>query len=225
MNKFSLYTLLILIFLGLSKSFSPSSKRTDHIVNDRVFSSYFKGAPVSVVLLDRFQAGFLIKTYYFHLKIMHVFKSPETVTIRVGKKLWEKHKDNLGMSIFRREERNGKEYLTPMPPGILFVGDPSFGGWEYHASGAKQWKFHRAYRKFPTLFYWGDFRPSYKFYQRSKTYEENQQPFYGLYNEFGSKGEITKLILQSVESKEFTPPSETFLEHVKIYLSTPPWSN
>ncbi|MDC1175273.1 hypothetical protein OAT67_07745 [Bacteriovoracaceae bacterium] len=216
---------MILIFLGLSKSFSPSSKKTDHIVNERVFSSYFKGSPIEVILVDRFKAGFLIKTYYFHLKVFHLFKPPESVTIRVGKKLWDQHNENLGLSIFRRDERKRKESLTPMPPGLLFVGNPSYGGWEYIESGAKQWRFYRAYRKFPEVFHWGKFRPTYDFYFRSKTYLENQQPFYGTNSEFGTKGPVSKLLLDSIESKEFTPPSESFTEHLKTFFKLPPWKN
>ncbi|MBT5094359.1 MAG: hypothetical protein HOM21_08965, partial [Halobacteriovoraceae bacterium] len=63
MNRISLYTLLILIFLGLSKSFAPSEHKTPKIDNALVFPNYFLGSPLSSILVDAFQTGFLIKTY------------------------------------------------------------------------------------------------------------------------------------------------------------------
>jgi hypothetical protein len=108
MNKISLYTLLILLFLGLSKSFSPSSQKTQFVVNEQVFASMFQGAPVSLVLLDAFQAGFLIKTHYLKFKFIHGFKQAETVVVRTNPTFWKKHQSNIGMTLFRRSERNNE---------------------------------------------------------------------------------------------------------------------
>ncbi len=68
MNKISLYILLILIFLAMSKSFSPSSQGAPFVVDERVYSNFFQGAPLSVVLVDSFTTGFLIKTYFHKYK-------------------------------------------------------------------------------------------------------------------------------------------------------------
>lgn len=222
MNRFSLYILLILIFLGLSKSFSPSSQKTDFIDNERVFASYFKGAPLSIILEDTYKAGFLIKTYYFKLKVIHGFKSPEHITVRTSRKFWIDNQKNIGMSLFRRYERNSVESIVPMPPGSLYIGDPSFGHWEYLDSGEKGWKFHRAYKKFPILFQWHDFIPNYKFFQTMKVYLESEQAFYGVNTEFGTLGSITKLSYQEKNS-ESQLKKESFKIIYKKLLSTPPW--
>ena len=96
------------------------------------------------------------------------------------------------MSIFRRWEHSSKESTTPMPPGFLYLGDPSYGYWKYNNSGRREWHFHNAYKNFPKLFGWGNFRPSYSFYKKSVEYQNNNSPFYGPNKEFGLKGYVTQ---------------------------------
>jgi hypothetical protein len=224
MNKISLYTLLILLFLGLSKSFSPSSQKTQFVVNEQVFASMFQGAPVSLVLLDAFQAGFLIKTHYLKFKFIHGFKQAETVVVRTNPTFWKKHQSNIGMTLFRRSERNNEESTTPLPPGSLYVGDPAFGFWKYHNSGDRRWYFHRAYRHFNKKFFWKEFRPNYSFYEKVKIHLENEKAFYGLNSEFGTEGTVTKE-LYSNSSYRKKGTRQSFLDHIWYYVSLPPWSS
>ncbi len=197
MNKILLYTLLILLFLGLSKSFSPSSQKTQLIQSKLELPSLTSGAPVSLILIDAFDAGFLIKTYYLKFKIIHGFKRSETLVVRTNKKFYRANKDNIGMSLFRRYERDNLESMTPLPPGSIYVGDPAFGAWRYHDSGQRRWYFHRAYRHFSRQFYWDTYRPNYEFYEKLKIHAKNETPFYGLNNEFGTKGSITKSLYEN----------------------------
>lgn len=224
MNRFSLYVFLILIFLGLSKSFSPSEQRTTYIESEKVFSSYFNGAPLSLILLDSFQNGFLIKTYYQRYKIVHGFKAPDEIIVRTSGKFWEKGLPFRGMSLFRRFENSLKEEVIPMPPGTLYIGNPSYGHWEFNSSGTKFWRFHRAYRQFPTLFAWGDFIPSFEFFKQIQIFFINERPFYGINGEFGSKGHITKLNVPR-QSELTNQIQGGFLSHIKKYLFIPPWNN
>ncbi len=220
MNKISIFIFLILLYLGLSKSFSPSEKASTYIINQQVFSSYFEGAPLSLVLVDSFQAGFLIKTYFQKYKVIHGFKTPETVIIRTSQKFWKENKKNVGLSLFRRAEGKKIESTTPMPPGILYINDPSYGKWVNSDSGRKVWKFHRAYRHFPNLFMWGKFRPSEDFYKKALIHIENNLAFYGLNNEFGIEGEITKVELaEFINKKEYIKLD--FLGHLKKLFEIP----
>lgn len=241
MNKISLYVLLILIFLGLSKSFSPSEQRTPYLANEQVYSDFFQGSPLSVILLDSFQTGFLIKTYFHKYKIVHGFKVPEEVVVRTSKKYWTKNLANKGLSLFRRKELNYEKRIEelkknkyqseisqsheesnlPMPPGFIYLGDRAYGRWRLENSGRKVWSFHRAYRHFPKLFNWGTFRPSYDFYERGKIYVNQEKPFYGLNQEFGTNGSITSEHLE--DTLNVNQKSIDLIKHLKTLFQIPPW--
>lgn len=224
MNKISLYTLLILIFLGLSKSFSPSEQKTEHIVNDRVLSFFFSGSPLSIILKDTFQAGFLIKTYYLKLKVVHGFKAPEEIVVRTTEEYWDNLQDKIGMSIFRRKEIDNVESTIPLPPGSLYLGDPSYGRWVYENSGQRIWRFHRPYRKkFPTIFGWGDWRPTYEFYKRIQVSETSNTEFKGLHKEFGTDGSITKKNYSAVEDQTRRTRLK-FRKTMASFFWIPPWN-
>lgn len=220
MNKISIFVLLILVYLGISKSFSPSEKRTAYLSNELVFNNYFTGEPVSVILLDSLSSGFLIKTYHHKYKIVHAFKIPEIITVRTSKKFWNENLENHGMSLFRRKERTLETSTVIMPPGALFLGDPAYGTWELTNYGSKVWKFHRTYKNFPQIFGWGEFKPDLDFYQRMKIYQSNEKPFYGPKNEFGTQGttRIKKKI--KIQKQRVLPKVSTIL---KEYFQIPSW--
>lgn len=221
MNSFSIYILLILIFLGLSKSFSPSEQRAKFIKNENVFSSHFYGSPISVILEEEYQTGFLIKTYFQKYRVIHGFKAPDSIVVRTTYKFWQKNQKNIGMSLFRRGEKDQSDSTAVLPPGSLYLGDPAYGHWEISDSGIKKWHFHRAYRHFSSLFRWKKFRPSFNFYQKVELYKETLTPFYGLKNEFGTDGSITKLSYKKV--KQETKAHESFGQHLKKILNFPKW--
>jgi hypothetical protein len=221
-NKISLYIVLIFLFLILSKNFSPSVQRSDYVENSAAFSEMFIGSFISVVLLRSFQRGFLIKTYYQQYNIIHGFKGPEMVTVRTSQRFWNDSIKNTGMSIFRRQEVGTLESTTPMPPGTLYIGDPAYGRFKRDNSGGKRWFFHRAYRHFPTLFYWGTFRPSYEFFKKMKIFQESQRPFYGLNGEFGNTGAVTQRYLLSAYHGDKSKERQTdWWQQFKQFLKFP----
>ena len=223
MNKLSLYTLLILLFLGLSKNFSPSEQKTPYIQDEKVLGHYFVGAPLSVVLTETFQIGFLIRTYFMRLKIVHGFKSPEEVIVRTSKDFWDKNQKYLGMSLFRRYENKQEESIVPMPPGALYVGNLAFGRWGYANSGEKIWRFHKPYQHYSRVFGWLDFVPNYEFYKIMKIHMKNEQPFFGLNKEFGAEGAVTvKAFTEKVSTREFEKLS--IKEFFKKFIASPRWT-
>ena len=70
LNKIIIYSLLLLTYLGLSKSLSPSEFGISYVFNEESLSSMIKGAPVSVILVDTHSTGFIIKTYYQKYKVV-----------------------------------------------------------------------------------------------------------------------------------------------------------
>lgn len=223
MNRFSLYILLIMLYLGLSKSFAPSEQKADYIQNEQVLSGYFKGAPITVLITDTIQAGFLIKTYYLKLKIINPFESySEDVVVRTSAPFWEKNTGHIGMTIFRRKEDNAEYSTLPLPPGAQYIGDPAYGSWAYEDSGRKIWQFHKAYRRLYQEFYWGTFRPDYDFYEKLKIYLNNGTIFYGLSDEFGTNGSVTKenLIRNRLRNSEDLS-TKRFKDFIKKYWLLP----
>lgn len=223
MNKISLYVLLILVYLGISKSFSPSEKKTPFLVNEKVFTNYFKGDPLSIILLDSFSTGLMIKTYHHRYKLVYAFAQPEEIIVRTSRQFWQKNLGNHGNSLFRRNERAGVVSTIPMPPGALYIGDPSYGTWVPTDYGSKIWKFHRAYKNFPQIFGWDEFRPDLDFFQRMKIYQNNEKPYYGPNNEFGTNGLIRRERQNNKEEKKIILP--TLKNSIKKYLWFPKWNS
>lgn len=191
MNRLSLYIFLILIFLGFSKSFSPVIYGKLYIVNEKVYPNYFPEEPVTLILLDSFKTGFLIKTYFHKYLKVFAFGEPEELIIKTSKDFWKTNYKNRGLSLYRKEERTHQMSNTPLPPGSLFLNDPSFGTWEKVDSGEQVWEFHRAYKEFPKVLGWGSYRPSKKFFNTMQLNINLKLPFFGLNKEFGEDGIIT----------------------------------
>ncbi len=220
MNKISIYILLILLFLGISTNISTTDQKVRYVANERVLSGFFPGSPMSLILMDSFTTGFLIKTYYQRCKIIRGFSEPETIIIQTQKKFWKKNVQNIGMSIFRRYEKGNYESSVPMPPGTVFIGNPAFGYWQKKDSGNKVWQFHHAYKLFPLYLNWGAFRPDHNFSKHIRQYVELDQPTFGPNNEFGLKGSVTH--------KNFRLPENTITRkknklkiHLRKFFSLP----
>lgn len=192
MNKIALYILLVISYLGLAKSFSPTELGVSYIANKEDLSLLANDAPVSVILTDMHSTGFIIKTYYHKYRIVYGFKTLDEIVVRASKKITQESKDFIGMSVFRRNGRDLVDNFTPLPPGSIFVGDPAFGRWKMTNSGKKRWYFYRAYRSLPKLLRWGKFKPNVDFYNKVKAFIGQNKPFFGLNNEFGTMGSITK---------------------------------
>ena len=225
MRNLSLYIVLILIFLGLSKSFNISSKGTKYIYNETAYNGFFLGDPLSVILTERFETGFLIKTYYHRYLIVEGVNPPKFITVRTSQKHYQKYAKFVGLSIFRRTERGLSESKIPLPPGSLYVGNSTYGSWRRNRkSGEKQWEFHRAYKNFPLHFAWGDYRPSYPFYEKLQESVKFEQPFFGLNQEFGSSGEVSlKYFNQKQNNTDHK--SENLKALFNKLLSAPPWNS
>lgn len=223
MNKVSIYILLILIYLGLSKSFSPSEQHSPYLIDQRVFASFFKDAPSEVILIDSFQTGFLIKTYFQKYKIFHGFKQPEIQIVRTSPEFWKKNIKNLGMSLFRREKMTVPSSVIPMPPGGLFLGKLSFGNWELKNDGERYWKFFRAYRHFPSIFSWKSFTPSYEFYKKMNLHLLHEKSFHGLNNEFGEEGIITRKTFKNTFDRADSNNKIVPQVHFAKFFNMPIW--
>ncbi len=217
MNKIITYALLVLLYLGLSKAFSPSEFGINYVLNEESLEKLITSAPVSVVLIDVHSTGFLIKTYYHKYKLIYGYQTFEELIVRTSSAFKEKHAKNIGMSIFRRYERDNRIETTPLPPGALFMGDKNFGSWANHDSGTKVWKFYRVYRYIPTYLGWVDFKPSYQFYQKVELHKNQNKAFYGFNDEFGVNGEQTRKAFPNY-FKRHVPKDINIKQFIKDYF-------
>tara|TARA_Y100001970_G_C14168717_1_gene822831 strand:- start:129 stop:800 length:672 start_codon:yes stop_codon:yes gene_type:complete len=217
MNKISLYILLILVFLGLSKSFSPNHKNIKFLKDNNSFSILEKEAPVSLILIENFTRGTFIKSYLQKYKLIHGFKPKENKVIifRTTKDFWLKSKENLGMSLFRRDNKLSSGSDVPMPPGTLFIGDLAYGNWQKTQKGDKVWVFRRSYSHFPDLLGWGNFKPNEKFYLKALENKQKMKAFYGENNEFKKTASSS----DSLKGKE--PIKKKIISYLKSYWSFP----
>lgn len=219
MNKFSLYVLLILLYLGISKSFSPFEKKTIFISNANAYTNIFHGSPLSIILESEFSTGAMIKTYHHRYQVIHAFKAPQKINVRVSRDFYLENSNNIGMSLFRRYE-NGEYSTVPMPPGSIYIGSPAYGTWRTSNSGEKVWRFHRTYKNFPQIFHWGDFVPTNEFYRKMLILEKSQAPFYGLNGEFGTEGPVTKAYYKH---KQNNVRETSFKDILRKYTKVPAW--
>jgi hypothetical protein len=192
MNKIAIYVLLVLIYLGLAKGFSSNEMGIAFIKNSKGLSSLLNGNNLTAVLIDTHSTGYFIKTYYQKYRVISVPVSSQEIIVRTSRKFALKNINNIGLSLFRRYSSEDYEDTTPLPPGMIFVGDPQFGRWKYAPSGRKEWNFYPAYKELSSKLGWGKFKPSRKFYDVARDYIGQNKAYYGLSSEFGTEGEITK---------------------------------
>ncbi|MCK5882774.1 MAG: hypothetical protein KAG61_03730 [Bacteriovoracaceae bacterium] len=172
---------------------------------------------MSAILTDVFTTGFIAKTYYQKYKVFHGFKHYETKIIRTSRDFWEKNQKNLGMSLFRRSGKKSTIGTLPIPPGSLFVGNTSFGRWRTSDYGDKVWRFHRPYRNFPKEFGWINFDYTQRRYKSLKIHIDNNTPYYGRNNEFGTYGDVTREFLKLNYDDKIK--SFSLVEHMKLLFS------
>ncbi len=190
MYKFFLYLVLTITYLGLAKALSPTEVGVQYLQNEKGFSKILKDPSVSVILIDTHHTGFLIKTYYQKYRVISGYDNIEEMIVRTSREYAKKNIKNVGLSLYRKLE-NKEEYL-PVPPGSHYVGNPEYGEWRTTKSGSVKWYFWKAFKDFPKFFGWGKWRPTEEFYQQMRNSQVNNKPFYGVEEEFGLNGRITR---------------------------------
>lgn len=191
MYKFFLYTMLVIIYLGLAKALSPSELGVHYLQNERGFSKLLKSdQPSTVILIDTHATGFLIKTYYQKYRVISGYDSVEELIVRTSKEFARKHLPHIGLSLYRKTD--SKEEFLPLPPGSMYIGNREYGDWRKNKSGTVRWRFNKGLKNFPRYLGWGSFRPDEDFFQRMRASVSLNQPFYGVNQEFGRDGSITR---------------------------------
>jgi hypothetical protein len=190
MYKFFLYSMLIIIYLGLAKALSPSEIGVHYLQNERGFSKLIQAPMATVILVDTHATGFLIKTYYQKYRVISGYENVEELIVRTSKEFARKNLPHIGLSIYRRTDN--KEEFVPAPPGSLYLGNNEFGEWKRAKNDERVWTFKKSFKNFPRYLGWGDFKPDENFYREIKMHISMNKPYFGPNNEFGPQGKITR---------------------------------
>lgn len=190
MYKFFLYTMLIILYLGLAKALSPSEIGVHYLQNERGFSKLVKGQFATLILVDTHATGFLIKTYYQKYRVITGYDTVEELIVRTSKEFAKKNMKNIGLSLYRVTDE--KEEFLPLPPGSLYIGNREFGEWKENKKGEMKWRFNKSFKNFPRYLGWGKFRPDEGFFQELRSHVALNQPYYGPHTEFGPEGKVTR---------------------------------
>lgn len=190
MYKFFLYTMLIILYLGLAKALSPSEIGVHYLQNERGFSKLIKAPLATAILVDTHATGFLIKTYYQKYRVISGYDTVEELIVRTSKEFAKKNMKNIGLSLYRKTD--DREEYVPLPPGSIYIGNREFGEWKANKKGEVLWRFNKSFKNFPKYLGWGGFRPNEEFYQGMRSSITLNQPFYGINNEFGPTGKVTQ---------------------------------
>lgn len=143
LHQASLYILMVLFFLGLSKTLQYTENVLISVQDEASMASQFKGRPLSIVLLDQTKSGLLFKNYYQRLRLIYTNRTPIDITVKTTRAFSKKNEHNIGLCIFRRTEQKTIETF-PLPPGALFLGDMRYGKWHFDSKLKKKvWHFHR----------------------------------------------------------------------------------
>lgn len=190
MYKFFLYTILVIIYLGLAKTLSPSEIGVQYLQNEKGFAKLVTADESTLILVDTHATGFLIKTYYQKYRLITGMDSVEEIIVRTSREFAKKNLEYMGLSLYRRSH-NKEEYL-PVAPGTLYVGNREYGDWKTNKKGVTRWRFAKAFKNFPKYLGWGKYRPELGFTDAYKSQVSMNKPFFGPKNEFGPNGDVTK---------------------------------
>ena len=190
MYKFFLYSILMILYLGLAKALSPSEIGVHYLQNERGFSKLVKGRFSTLILVDTHATGFLIKTYYQKYRVITGLDTVEELIVRTSKDFAKKNMKYIGLSLYRVTDEN--EEFLPLPPGSLYINNREFGEWKENKKGLIRWRFNKSFKNFPRYLGWGKFRPDETFFQDLRSHVSLNQPYYGTHREFGPEGKVTR---------------------------------
>jgi hypothetical protein len=195
-GKFILYTLALLVYLTLSKIFSPSEYGISYILDEKDLAKLNNAPFISAILIDQHSTGFLMKTYYHKYRLIYSFKRPNDIIVRTSRQYFENHRDHIGLSLLRRNEYLNYMSYSPLPPGYIFLDNKDFGSWKSVKKGKefiKFWRFHRTYRTlYKKIGVDKDFVFTEDFYNQAKLADNTNTSFKGVNNNFGTRGKISQ---------------------------------
>jgi hypothetical protein len=154
-------------------------------------SAKLKNVPeYSIILEDMQSRGRVFRQYYHKYKVIINEDIQYTGFVRVSEPYYKKNENYLGMALLSKTEDG---YIkTPSPPGYQYVGNTQYGEWKQDRSGNSMWAFYGQYMFMSHMFGMVN-RPVYRSdYGTYTNYRNNNRPYYGSKNQYGTNGTVTK---------------------------------
>ncbi len=131
--------------------------------------------------------------------------------LKVSDVFFEKHVDNLGMTILSK--KNGVLDKKATPAGYdKYVGNDRYGRWQTHSNGSSFWVFYGQYRFMSDLFYGSSYRYNRNDYRNYDRNYRGKQNYYGSGN---SKYGTSSTTAKSSASSRWNSKSSTFKQRVR----------
>jgi len=184
----------IFILLVLSLIFISCARKEDPL---KIIVAKLAQTPeYSIILNDIKKEGMFSKSYYHKYKIVQGDKAYFTKWLRVSENSYRQNENFLGMTLASKT-KDGQKSNTPYPPGYQYVGNKEYGNWRQDSRGNSFWEFYGKYALFSSLFGFGN-RSFYRNdYNRYRSFQGSNRPYFGSknksgINQFGTNGSLTK---------------------------------
>ncbi len=196
--------IIFLLFLFISVLFLNC--KTTNPVQELIRTDLQHVPEYTIILEDMDQKGFFSKDYFHKYKILTGtgdttnFGVNERVTdwINVPGRFYQQNEQYLGMAIASKVP-GGEIIQTANPPGYQYIGDSRYGEWRTDERGNSFWEFYGKYALFQNLLFGSSTpglldnrrieRGDFESYRRSR---EQNRPFFGRNNEYGTWGTQTE---------------------------------
>ncbi len=144
----------------------------------------------SVILENMKEEGNFAKTHFHQYRVVKPEGAETTDWLQVPESFYQRHENNLGMTIFAKTEGVADDQVAP--PGYHYVGNPNYGQWRADSQGNSFWEFYGKYALM-SHFLGGWYRPVYDVdFDAYKKFKASKVPYYGLKNQYGTSGTIVQ---------------------------------
>jgi hypothetical protein len=145
----------------------------------------------AILLNDMREEGNFFPSYFHQYRVDMGENSDIRSYQMVTEDYYKRYEPYLGM-VLASKTPDGKLSNTPFPNGYQHVGNSNYGRWRQDSSGGSFWEFYGKYALMSNLMGWaggGLYRRDYNTYSN---YRQNNKPYYGPKNSYGTNGTITQ---------------------------------
>jgi len=145
----------------------------------------------AILLNDMREEGNFFPSY-FHQYRVNIGKNSDIRSYQiVAENYYKRYEPYLGMVIASKTP-DGKLSNTPFPNGYQYVGNSNYGRWRQDSSGGSFWEFYGKYALMSNLMSWAGGGLHRRDYNTYTNYRQNNRPYYGPKNSYGTNGTITQ---------------------------------
>lgn len=178
MNSISLYFLLMLVYLGLSRSLGMTLDNDAYIKSGTDLALCIDATPMNIILIDMEVSGVFFKSYFHKYRVVFGNGDFKDYWFKVSWVFYQQNSLHLGLSLFRRYQKDLAQEAFPMMPVAFFLGDLTYGSWlSIPKSDKKIWKFHDLYHRLPVILGLEDTTLDSGLYEQIQMHQSKKRPY------------------------------------------------